>query len=85
MRGFRGKVHKPFDCGSSFALAVRFEGFAQGDQRKYHRRRFKVEVVRKVMQMLGLYACLYHQRDTVYEGDCAAHRNKRVHIGRTVE
>ena len=67
MHGFWGKVHKSFDCGSGFALAVRFEGFAESDQRKYHRRRFKVEIVRKVRKMLGAHCGLYHQRDTVYE------------------
>ena len=38
-----------------------------------------------MVQMLGVYACLYHKRDAVDERDRTAHRHEGVHIGRAVQ
>lgn len=73
MHGFGREVDEGFDCRGRLAFAVRLQGFAERDEDKYHRRRFKVEVVRKVGKVLGVHGGLNHQRHAVYKRDCAAH------------
>ena len=89
MRFFRRQIHKRFDRIRRFSFAVGFKRFADGDERKDHRRRFEIQIVQ--IRMCALHIARSHRKGHQKQNGCAvcerssaSERDERVHIRSSV-
>ena len=87
--GLRSQLHQAFQCVGRLALAVGFQRFADGDQRKDHSGRFKIQIV-AVLHDQVIIASLHtgHDHDngerTIGQRCARAKCDQRIHAGGAV-
>ena len=87
--GFGAQIHQGADGVAGFALGSGLQEFAQGDEGQDHGGRLKIQVVQVMLYQLhvSMPQAVGHAEqggNAVNQRRQGAHRNQRIHIGRTV-
>ena len=66
--GLRGEAYKPFQRIGGFAFGTGFEQFSDCDERQYHSRRFKIELVHIHHNGICILVklCIGHHKQGIY-------------------